>query len=169
MLTVKLIRGHEMHIVEAVDVIVRNVGKPDPNVIASTNHPTDSIREVSVLLHAGHRESFHVSQLGALPGSGIPTWDVAYIENAHGATTERVLPGACIPEPMIPRIPLGDVAVGRTVKWGGQEGECRGNVVMITHPENSAYPVLWVDIGVGEPFPIGQQNVTVEPAGGQST
>ena len=104
MLTVKLVRGHEMKIVEAVDVTVRNAGKPHPNVVAPANHPTDSIREVSVRLHAGHTESFYVSQLGALPGSAmggepIPTWDVAYIENAHGATTERVLPGASIPEP----------------------------------------------------------------------
>lgn len=104
MLTVKLVRGHEMKIVEAVDVTVRNAGKPDPNVVAPANHPTDSIREVSVRLHPGHTESFYVSQLGALPGSAtggepIPTWDVAYIENAHGATTERVLPGALIPEP----------------------------------------------------------------------
>ena len=101
MFTVKLVRSQEMKIVEAVGVSVYNVGKPHPTLdspkaIATVDYINDSIREIRVQLAEGHTESFYVSQLGILPGSEIPTWDMAYIENSHGATTERVIPGASI-------------------------------------------------------------------------
>jgi len=49
--------------------------------------------------------------------------------------------------------------IGQMVKWTGQQGECRGTIANITHPENSGY-VLHVDVGEGvEDFPIGENEV----------
>lgn len=48
--------------------------------------------------------------------------------------------------------------LGERVKWMGQEGECSGPIVNITHPENSGF-VLWIDIHTGEPFPILEDEV----------
>jgi hypothetical protein len=96
MLTVKLYKGHTIKIVEATEVNVYNCG-PAPGSADDPRKRTRAVREVAGLGWHGGSFAFYVVD----PDVPVPEdhhgfapqvdfWDVAYIENAHGATTETV-------------------------------------------------------------------------------
>lgn len=116
MLTVKLARGNTMKIMEAQTIKIVPVGKPkEGNIPAEVtrivkelganevhvlgaecptcNGPqpcTNAVREI-VLTNNGRNESVFVGYEGSESiADPVELWDCAYIENAHGATTERV-------------------------------------------------------------------------------
>lgn len=95
MLTVKLCKGHSTKIIEALDVSVFPCGKTEGSDI-NPKLRTNSVREIAVRTSEGKYEAFWVgrpenaSQCEAGPVDDL--YDVAYIENAHGATTETVRP-----------------------------------------------------------------------------
>lgn len=94
MLTVKLCKGHRMKIVEASEVEVFPCGRAEQ----SDEKPearTNKVREISLTRWNGSHDVFYVSDEAVTPenshaGPDEETFDCAYIENAHGATTERV-------------------------------------------------------------------------------
>jgi len=99
MMTVKLLRSGVTRIVEAAEVSIYSAGTPDPKVVAPKNLPTGKVRAISVTLSAGGLRLFYVSD-GPVnretcvdsidEGELTEAFDCAYIENAHGATTETV-------------------------------------------------------------------------------
>lgn len=100
MLTVKLYRGHTTRIVEATSVETFACGKAEGSD-ANPTLRTNKVREISVLTPGGAQEVFYVAddkkQFENSHGSGPQFggshfWNGAYIENAHGATTETVRP-----------------------------------------------------------------------------
>jgi len=93
MLTVKLYKGHVMKVIEAVEVNIFPCGKAEGSD-QDAKLRTNRVREIALARYGGHTEVFYVSDGEAenQAGPGIETWDVAYIENAHGATTETVRP-----------------------------------------------------------------------------
>lgn len=96
MLTVKLYRGHTTRIVEATSVEIFACGKAK----GSDDNPklrTNKVREISVLTHSGNHEVFFIADddkqlANSHAGAQSHFWMGAYIENAHGATTETVRP-----------------------------------------------------------------------------
>ena len=98
-MTVKLLRAGVTRIVEATEVSIYSVGTPDPSVIAPKDLPTAKIRAISVTRHSGGLSLFYVSN-GPVNRETCTdniseveiteVFDCAYIENAHGATTEKV-------------------------------------------------------------------------------
>lgn len=97
MFTVKLIRGKVAKIVAAVSINIFPAGKPatdDTVKEANSTVPqaTNQVREMSLeTLRNGEPETFFVGYEGAICVHGpVELWDCAYIENASGATTERV-------------------------------------------------------------------------------
>ena len=116
MLTVKLTLGYTMQIVEAQTIKVIPVGKPKQaaipaevtNIAKDLGHEelhvlgadcptcngpqpcTNAVREI-MLTSNGRTQSFFVGYEGAESICGpVELWECAYIENAHGATTERI-------------------------------------------------------------------------------
>lgn len=101
MLTVKLVKGPDIKIVEAVEVNVLNAGRPKEPVIAPAGFATGAIREIHVSKWNESHRVYYVSNGpvnadtcltnrvfdGEAP---VEVFDHAYIENAHGATTESV-------------------------------------------------------------------------------
>lgn len=98
MLTIKLMKGHTMKIVEATEVNIYPAGKPElvptKKGAEPMELPTNKIRELSVKLYTGQQEAFYISDGDLTPhehlGSIETLWDCAYVENAHGATTEKI-------------------------------------------------------------------------------
>lgn len=95
MLTVKLMKGHVTKIVEAIEVNIYPAGKPEPVPTPiggqPTSLPTNKVREVAGSTPNGGSFAFYISDSDAECQAGVvDLWDCAYIENAHGATTERV-------------------------------------------------------------------------------
>jgi hypothetical protein len=101
MLTVKLYRGHTTRIVEATSIEVFACGKAEGSDEKPTLR-TNKVRELSVVNDVnGKQEVFYIAddgeQFANSHGSGPYLggghfWNGAYIENAHGATTETVRP-----------------------------------------------------------------------------
>lgn len=92
MLTVKLTTTTKMKIMEAQTVTINPVGKPTINQDKEAGVPpcTNAVKEI-VLTTNGHSQSVFVGYEGAESiADPVELWDCAYIENAHGATTERV-------------------------------------------------------------------------------
>ncbi|HLW51299.1 MAG TPA: hypothetical protein VKW06_00525 [Candidatus Angelobacter sp.] len=94
MLTVKLCKGHTMKIVEASEVEIFPCGRA-PNSDAEPEKRTNSVREIAVTRWNGSHDVFYVSDgpvndKVAHSGVDVEYFDCAYIENAHGATTEKV-------------------------------------------------------------------------------
>lgn len=96
MFTVKLQKGHTMKIVEATEVNVYNCG-PFPGSDTDPNKRVVDVREVAGTSRDGESFAFYIVD----PNKPIPAdrygfapelefWHCAYIENAHGATTETV-------------------------------------------------------------------------------
>jgi hypothetical protein len=97
MFTVKLIRGKVTKIVGANSINIFPAGKPaadDTVKEANQTVPeaTNQVREMSVeTINGGQPQTFFIGYEGAACIHGkVELWDVAYIENANGATTERV-------------------------------------------------------------------------------
>lgn len=96
MLTVKLVRGNTTKIVEAVEVDINAAGKPDPlseegKEDTQPRPMTNKVRAIKAYLHDGKEAWYYVASSDADCGNGaLELWDYAYIENAHGATTEKV-------------------------------------------------------------------------------
>lgn len=93
MMTVKLYKGHITKLVEAVEINIFPCGRAE----GSDQDPklrTNKVREIEVVTHSGKTAVFYVSDGEAESqfGPGVETWNGAYIENAHGATTETVRP-----------------------------------------------------------------------------
>ncbi len=114
MLTVKIVRGNTTKIVEADTIKIVPVGKPANDIPAEVKKIaqelgdkevhvlgadcptcevppcTNAVREV-ILTKNKTSESFFVGYEGSESiADPVELWDCAYIENAHGATTERV-------------------------------------------------------------------------------
>jgi hypothetical protein len=96
MLTVKLCKGHTIKIVEATEVNVYNCG-PAPGSEQDPGKRTGDVREIAGSSWDGKSFAFYIVD----PDRPIPEdhygfardvefWHCAYIENAHGATTETV-------------------------------------------------------------------------------
>jgi hypothetical protein len=96
MLTVKLMRGHTIKIVEATEVNVYNSG-PAQGSEQDPAKRTGDVREVAGRSWDGKTFAFYIVD----PYKPIPSdhygfalevdfWDCAYVENAHGATTETI-------------------------------------------------------------------------------
>ena len=96
MFTVKLIRGKVTKIVSANSINIFPAGTPsNKNEGEGTTQipqATNQVREMSVeTTRGGQPETFFVGYEGAVCIHGpVELWDCAYIENANGATTERV-------------------------------------------------------------------------------
>jgi hypothetical protein len=95
MLTVKLMKGHTMKIVEATTVNIFPAGKcepvPTPQGSEPMELPTCKVREISLDTYRGVKEAYFVGNAGAECQYGpVELWDCAYIENVHGATTEKI-------------------------------------------------------------------------------
>jgi len=99
MFTVKLIRGKVTKIVEASSINIFPAGTPSnkADVISKEENPsvpqaTNKVREISVeTQRGGQPETFFIGYEDATCIHGpVELWDCAYIENSHGATTERV-------------------------------------------------------------------------------
>ena len=96
MLTVKLMRHHVTRIVEATHVAIYPAGKAE----GSDDNPTlrtNKVRELLVTTHSGSDFCFVIaSNPDDVANSHLDLngefWHCAYIENAHGATTETVRP-----------------------------------------------------------------------------
>jgi hypothetical protein len=94
MLTVKLMKGNSTKIIEAVEVDIHPCGRAE----GSDDNPkrrTNKVREIIVRTHSGSRDAFYVSVTPGVDshaGESADMWDCAFIENAHGATTEAVHP-----------------------------------------------------------------------------
>lgn len=91
MLTVKLQKGHMTKIIEALEVDVYPCGKA-PGSDENPRLRTNAVREISVHTYGEGQQVFYVSEgdVDSHAGPSAEMWDVAYIENAHGATTERI-------------------------------------------------------------------------------
>jgi len=95
MFTVKLIRGNVTKLVAATTIVIYPAGKPEeanespaPPVVM-----TNKMREISVETSSGQKQAFYIGDDASREAAGIPVqelWDHAFIENANGATTERV-------------------------------------------------------------------------------
>lgn len=96
MLTVKLYKSHTMKIVEAEEVNIYPAGSPEPIPTPLGSEPmslpTNTVREISVITHTGKQQAFYVSHYPRPDNFALEVefYDHAYIENAHGATTETV-------------------------------------------------------------------------------
>lgn len=96
MLTVKLCKGKTIKIIEAVEVSVFASGHAE----GSDNDPskrTNEVRELEIKLHSGNTVGgYYVADPHKPRPQGwadeVQFYDCAYIENAHGATTETVRP-----------------------------------------------------------------------------
>jgi hypothetical protein len=96
MLTVKLYRGHTTRIVEATSIEVFACGRAKGSDDKPTMR-TNKVREVSVVNDVNNKqEVFYIADDGEqLANSHAGTthfWNGAYVENAHGATTEIIRP-----------------------------------------------------------------------------
>lgn len=96
MLTVKVCKGSTTKIVEATEVNVYNSG-PALGSDGDPSKRTGDVREVAGKSWDGKSFAFYITD----PNKPIPDdhygfarevdfWNCAYIENAHGATTETV-------------------------------------------------------------------------------
>jgi hypothetical protein len=96
MFTVKLIRGKVTKIVGANSINIFPAGAPsNKNKGEGTTQipeATNQVREMSVeTINGGQPQTFFIGYEGASCIHGqVELWEVAYIENANGATTERV-------------------------------------------------------------------------------
>jgi hypothetical protein len=94
MLTVKLMKDHTVTIIEATEVKIFPAG----HAKGSGGDPkkrTNEVREIEVKLHSGNTVGgYYVADPHKPRPQGwaeeVEFYDCAYIENAHGATTERV-------------------------------------------------------------------------------
>jgi hypothetical protein len=96
MLTVKLCKGSTTKIVEATEVNIYNSG-PSAGSDVDPRKRTGEVREVTGTSWNGNNFAFYVADphktlpkdnFGFAPQ--VDFWGSAYIENAHGATTEVV-------------------------------------------------------------------------------
>jgi hypothetical protein len=92
MFTVKLCKGHTMRLIEAVEVNIYPCGRAaggddDPS------KRTNKVREIAVETSTGQHLAFYVGYEPDTHLTGVTDWwDGAFIENAHGSTTENVRP-----------------------------------------------------------------------------
>lgn len=93
MFTVKLCKGHSIKLVGAIEVDVHACG-PASGTAPEPKDRTNDVREISIRKHDGTTEAFYVAQKPQPEGwaEAIDFYDVAYIENMNGATTETVRP-----------------------------------------------------------------------------
>jgi hypothetical protein len=96
MLTVKLCKGSTTKVVEATEVNIYNAG-PAPGSDVDPRKRTGEVREVAGTSWDGKTFAFYIADPHrALPedhfgfAAEVDFWGCAYIENAHGATTETV-------------------------------------------------------------------------------
>jgi hypothetical protein len=97
MFTVKLIKGKVTKIVAAKSISIFPSGMPSNKAtveLASSNvtipEATNQVREMSLEIN-NEQQTFFVGYEGASCIHGdVALWDCAYIENANGATTEKV-------------------------------------------------------------------------------
>jgi len=95
MLTVKLYKHHTTKIIEATEVNIFPNGRAE----GSDNEPklrTNKVREISIQTYSGRQEVYYIAdddkQLADSHAGIADYWHGAYIENAHGATTETIRP-----------------------------------------------------------------------------
>src|SRR5437899_497128 len=96
MLTLKLYRGHVTKIVEATELNIFPCGRADGSDDDPTKR-TNKVREIAITPYGGDPQVFFIADneealKNAYCGDLAPFWNGAYIENAHGATTETVRP-----------------------------------------------------------------------------
>ena len=86
MLTVKLMKGHVTKIIEATEVNIYPAHKGDDGRM------DNKIREVAGTKYDGNSFAFFVAEDSRHDGFAdtVEFYKCAYIENAHGATTEKV-------------------------------------------------------------------------------
>jgi hypothetical protein len=92
MFTVKLYKGHSIKLIQAEQIDVYAVG-PATGIADDPKERTNDVREVSC--HCGEKPNqvFYIT-VAKEPKAGwpFPAFDMAYIENENGATTEVVRP-----------------------------------------------------------------------------
>lgn len=94
MLTVKLCKGKTIKIIEAVEVSVFASGHAEGGDSDPTKR-TNEVREIEIKLHSGSTVGgYYIADPRESRPKGwaeeVQFYDCAYIENAHGATTETV-------------------------------------------------------------------------------
>lgn len=94
MFTVKLYRGHTSRYVQADSVEVFAAG-PAAGIAEEPKDRTNDVREISIVVEGSNNNRvFYVAKgpCWVHEASAVDVYDVAYIENECGATTERVAP-----------------------------------------------------------------------------
>lgn len=92
MYTIKLKKGSSTKIIPARKVFIRPCGN-DPRVIAPKDGPDCSAMAVDAISEDGGIETYYVSDHPLTPDNSFEvgeTFNVAYVENAMGQTTETV-------------------------------------------------------------------------------
>lgn len=94
MFTVKFYKGHQSKIVEAECINIFPAGVGEPNEPKGSR--SNKVREVQIVVPAAAKADVYYvgysdAAIEGYPDIPVPTlYDVAFIENAHGATTETV-------------------------------------------------------------------------------
>lgn len=94
MFTVKFYKGHTSKIVEAETINIFPAGETETG--EKSGKPSNKVREVQIVLPAQAKaDVYYVGEpnaevLGYPLDEMPPIYDVAFIENSHGATTETV-------------------------------------------------------------------------------
>ena len=86
MLTLKLMKGHTIKIIEATEINIYPAHKSEDGRM------DNKIREVAGTRYDGNSFAFYVADEQKQDGFAdcVEFYKCAYIENAHGATTEKV-------------------------------------------------------------------------------
>lgn len=96
MFTVKLVRGHVMKILEAEQVNIYPAGPAAKGCAPDPEDRTTDVLEVAIRKADGCTEAFYVVGAGKPRpqgwADGVDFFDIAYVENERGATTEVVRP-----------------------------------------------------------------------------
>lgn len=96
MFTVKFYKGHTSKIVEAECINIYPAGATETGDKPGTR--TNKVREVQIVVPAAAKADVYYvgysdAAIEGYPDIPVPTlYDVAFIENSHGATTETIRP-----------------------------------------------------------------------------
>jgi len=90
-MTLKLLKDGVVKIVEVTQVDVFPCGKAKGSD-AKPHLRTNKVREISAATPDGQRLTFYVGFAEESYAGDADRWAIAYVENAHGATTETVRP-----------------------------------------------------------------------------
>ena len=93
MFTIKLYRGHTMRLLQAESVQIFAAG-PATKMADEVKDRTNDVREIALSGSQDGSQVFYVSKAKCWANQDNPTdvYNYAYIENALGATTEKVYP-----------------------------------------------------------------------------